>query len=153
MNNMNLKERFEKLIQLQIPIAWIAGVRFEKYENNALTTFVQFDFLNQNPFGSMFWAVEGMAAEFAGGMMLVSKIEQSKQNIASLVVKNECIFHKKALGKISFTCNEGAKIDEAIAATIATGEAQTIVLTSIATDEESDKVGTFIFTWSIKARK
>ncbi len=153
MNNAILKERFEKLIQLQIPIAWIAGVRFESYENNSLTTSVQFDFLNQNPFGSMFWAVEGMAAEFAGGMMLVSKIEQSKQNIASLVVKNECIFHKKALGKISFTCNEGAKIDEAIAATVATGEAQTILLTSIATDEDGDKVGTFIFTWSIKARK
>ena len=69
---------FEHLLRTQLPIAWIAGVRFKSYDGETFKTCVEHDFLNQNPFGSMFWAVEGMAAEFAGGMMLADKIQKSK---------------------------------------------------------------------------
>ena len=68
---------------------------------------MEHDFLNQNPFGSMFWAVQGVAAEFAGGCMIVDKIKATGKSISSLVIKSEGSFHKKAVGSIIFTCSEG----------------------------------------------
>lgn len=89
------QESFEHLLRSQLPIAWIAGVRLESYDNGTCKICVEHDFLNQNPFGSMFWAVQGMAAEFAGGMMLTHLIEASGKSISYLVVKSESTFHKK----------------------------------------------------------
>ncbi|MTG98437.1 MULTISPECIES: DUF4442 domain-containing protein [Myroides] len=146
------QETFKQILTTQIPIAWIAGVRLESFKKDEVITYVEFDFLNQNPFQSMFWAVQGMAAEFSGGLMLLTKIKMSGQNIASLVVKNEMEFTKKAVGKITFTCDEGQKIDEAIQRAIETKEGVVIPLTTIAKDEQGDVVAKFLFTWSIKAR-
>lgn len=146
------KKKFENILKAQIPIAWIAGVRFESCGDDTFKTKVELDLLNQNPFGSMFWAVEGMAAEFAGGMMLLNKIESSGKSIASLVIKNEVVFSKKAVGKIIFTCNEGKKIEEAIQMAITTDTPNTFELTSVGTDEANDTVAEFKFTWSIKVR-
>lgn len=146
-------ESFEQLLRNQIPIAWIAGVRFESYHGETFKTCVRHDFLNQNPFGSIFWAVEGMAAEFAGGMMLTDKINATGKSIATLVVKNETIFTKKARGKIVFSCNEGTKIDQEIQKAIDTNTPSVFDLKSIGTDEEDDVVAEFVFTWSIKLRE
>ncbi len=146
------KEEFNQILQTQIPIAWIAGVRFESYNDETFKTKVELDFLNQNPFGSMFWAVEGMAAEFAGGLMLINKIKSSGKSISSLVVKNEVIFTKKAVGKIIFSCNEGKKIENAIQTAITNNTSNTFELNSIGTDESGDVVAEFKFTWSIKVR-
>ena len=143
---------FNQILQTQIPIAWIAGVRFEKAEENTLQTCVEHDFLNQNPFGSMFWAVEGMAAEFAGGMMLYSKIQSSGKSISTLIVKSEITFQKKALGKIVFTCTEGEKIENEIQKAIDTNQPSMFQLKSTGTDESGDVVAEFVFTWSIKVR-
>ncbi|SEB45263.1 protein of unknown function [Tenacibaculum sp. MAR_2009_124] len=146
------EEKFNTILQTKIPIAWIAGVRFESYNNQTFKTKVELDFLNQNPFGSMFWAVEGMAAEFAGGLMLLSKIESSGKSIASLVVKSEVLFTKKAVGKIIFTCHDGQKIEEAIQNAITHNTPKKFDLTSTGTDESKDIVAEFKFTWSIKVR-
>jgi len=146
------QESFEQILRAQLPIAWIAGVRFQSFEKDTFKTCVQHDILNQNPFGSMFWAVQGMAAEFAGGMMLLRKIESSGKSIASLIIKSESTFSKKATGKIIFTCNDGGKINNEIQKAIETNNPSVFDLCSIGTDELNDVVAEFVFTWSIKVR-
>ena len=143
---------FEHLLRTQLPIAWIAGVRFKSYDGETFKTCVEHDFLNQNPFGSMFWAVQGMAAEFAGGCMIVDKIKATGKSISSLVIKSEGSFHKKAVGSIIFTCSEGKNIAIEIQKAIETGEARVFELTSVGIDESGHKVSEFVFTWSIKPR-
>ena len=145
-------DQFEQFLRAQLPIAWIAGVRLQHYSSDEASTYVVFDALNQNPFGSMFWAVEGMAAEFAGGILLMNKIAQSQHSIASLVIKNEGTFVKKALGKIVFTCQQGQAIEQLLQTAIQSGEAARIVLESRGTDETGDEVARFAFTWSVKRR-
>ena len=93
-----------------------------------------------------------MAAEFAGGMMLLEKIRKSGKNISTLVTKNEAVFTKKAVGKIVFTCGQGEEIDQAIREAVKTNEGITIKLTSLGTDEAGEQVAQFDFTWSIKLR-
>ncbi|QES87934.1 DUF4442 domain-containing protein [Rhizosphaericola mali] len=146
------QEQFKAVITSQIPIAWIAGVRLGSFEKDKVQTYVELDFLNQNPFKSMFWAVQGMAAEFSGGMILLEKVQITGQNISTLVVGLETMFTKKAVGKITFTCDQGALIDEKITEAIDTKQGVMFKLISIGTDESGDQVAKFQFTWSIKVK-
>lgn len=146
------QEQFKQFISQQIPIAWIAGVRLAHYETHKAQTYVELDFFNQNPFQSMFWAVQGMAAEFAGGLMLLTKTQQTGQAIATLIVGIETVFTKKAIGKIVFTCDQGKLIEEKIQEAIETKMGVLLPLSSIGIDEAGDEVAKFLFTWSIKAK-
>ena len=108
------KELFKNVLTTQIPIAWIAGVRLESWDENKVSTRVKYGFLNQNPFKSMFWAVQGMAAEFSSGLMANAKIAKSGEDISMLVLGMQSKYLKKAVGKIVFTCEDGEKIDAVI---------------------------------------
>tara|TARA_Y100000768_G_scaffold377840_1_gene351540 strand:- start:169 stop:621 length:453 start_codon:yes stop_codon:yes gene_type:complete len=149
---MLTQEMYREIIENQIPIAWMAGVRLESFGLEETKLYVVLDKMNQNPFKSMFWAVQGMAAEFAGGLMVNVKTRMSGKDFSMLVVAQESVFTKKALGKITFTCSDGGLIDEKLKTAIATNESQTMVLTSTGVDEEGDQVAQFKFTWSVKVK-
>lgn len=147
------KQFFKQIMTTQIPIAWIAGVRLHHWEDNSVSTRVKLGFLNQNPFKSMFWAVQGMAAEFSSGLMASAKIQQSGENVSMLVLGMQSKFLKKAIGKIIFTCDQGEEIDAAIKKAIETKEGVTLIVRSKGIDEENDIVSEFEFTWTFKVRK
>ena len=146
------KEFFRNIISTQIPIAWIAGVRLHEWKDNTVSTKVKLGLLNQNPFKSMFWAVQGMAAEFSSGLMASAKIQQSGHNVSMLVLGMQSKFLKKAVGKIIFTCNQGEEIEAAIKKAIETKEGVTLVVKSQGVDEQNDIVSEFEFTWTFKVK-
>lgn len=136
----------------KIPISWLAGVRLKEMNDEQCSTKVQLGWLNQNPFNSMFWAVQGMAAEFSTGFLCAEKIRKSGENISMLVVHNQAEFTKKAVGKITFSCKQGKEINQVLKKAIATREGQTILLFSEGFDENGDLVSKFQFTWSFKLK-
>ena len=145
------QSQFEALLQTQIPIAWMAGVRFESLGERLAQTYVRYEPINQNPFGSMFWAVQAMAAEFAGGMLLLRHIAETGYGVSTLVVKQESRFFKKALGKIVFSCSDVEPIADALRNALK-GPSASVVLNSVATNEAGETVADFAFTWSLKLR-
>jgi len=92
-----------------------------------------------------------MAAEMASGMLAMMNI-QGQGRVSMLVVGLEADFTKKAVGLISFTCEDGQRIAQAIADSRASGEGRTLVCTSTGTDEAGDTVATFRITWSFRAK-
>ncbi|HNP33831.1 MAG TPA: thioesterase, partial [Flavobacterium sp.] len=80
------------------------------------------------------------------------QIKMSGKNISMLVANNNGNFSKKATGRITFTCNDGHSIEEAIRKTIATGEGQTIWMKSIGVNEKGEQVSEMNFEWSIKLK-
>ncbi len=97
----------------------------------------------------MFWAVQGMAAEFPTGILLTQEIERTKQNISMLVLNNKASFTKKATGRINFTCNQGEEARKTIEKLIATGEPQTVWLDSVGINESGQQVSSFSFEWTL----
>ncbi|RLJ64473.1 uncharacterized protein DUF4442 [Lacinutrix venerupis] len=136
----------------KLPSVFFTGVRVKTIDNNACTVKVKHRWINQNPFKSMFWAVQGMAAELTTGALVLAKIRSSGKNISMLVSNNNATFTKKATGKITFTCKDGHLIDEALKQTIATGEGQTLWMQSIGTNQDGVIVSTFNFEWSVKVK-
>jgi hypothetical protein len=136
----------------KLPSAYICGVRTKEINSEKCVVGVKFKWINQNPFKSMFWAVQGMAAEFSTGALMMSKIQESGKRISMLVTSNKATFTKKAIGRISFTCNDGKAIDELIKKAIETGEGQTLWMQSVGVNEEGIVVSTFNFEWSVKVK-
>ena len=137
---------------LKIPISWIAGVRLKEMNDEICITKVKFGWLNQNPFNSMFWAVQGMAAEFSTGFLCAEKIRKSGKKISMLVVHNQAEFTKKAVGRVTFSCLQGKELDAVLQKAIETGEGQTLTMFSEGKDEKGDVVSKFAFTWSFKVK-
>ena len=137
---------------LKIPISWIAGVRLKEMNDEICITKVKFGWLNQNPFNSMFWAVQGMAAEFSTGFLCAEKIRKSGKKISMLVVHNQAEFTKKAVGRVTFSCLQGKELDEILKKAIETGEGQTLTMFSEGKDQKGDVVSKFAFTWSFKVK-
>ena len=136
----------------KLPSAWLCGVRVKEISEKTCTTTDKHKWINQNPFNSMFWAVQGMAAELSTGAMVINQIRESGKKISMLVANNKASFTKKATGKITFTCKDGHKIADAIEKTIATGEGQTFWMQSVGVNEDGVVVSTFDFEWTVRVK-
>ncbi len=145
--------KINRFLLIQLPIAWLAGIRIKEISDTKAVATAKHRWLNQNPFNSMYFAVLAMGAELSTGILVMKKIQDSKKNISMLVTHNEADFTKKARGRIQFICDEGDKIDQNIAQTINTGEGVQFNLTSKGYDEAGDLVCTFTFQWSMKIKK
>ena len=137
----------------KLPSAWWCGVRLKYIDEKKAITTVKHKWVNQNPFKSMFWAVQGMAAELSTGALVMSEIQKSGKRISMLVQNNNANFSKKATGRITFTCHDGDSVVDAIQNTIKTGEGQTVWMKSVGVNKEGTVVSTFNFEWTIKIRK
>jgi len=100
----------------------------------------------------MFWAVQGMAAELTTGALMMDQIRTSGRKISMLVANNNATFTKKATGKITFTCEDGDKISEALEQTIKSGEGQTIWMKSTGVNEDGVVVSVFNFEWTVRVK-
>jgi len=151
---MPVKPRgIDTFIMLKLPSAFLCGVRLKSMTDSSCMTSVKHRWINQNPFNSMFWAVQGMAAELATGGLMLAYIKESGHRVSMLVANNKANFSKKASGRITFTCNDGLACKEAIAKTISTGEGQTIWMQSVGVDKDGDIVSTFDFEWTVKVKQ
>lgn len=137
---------------LKLPSAFWCGVRLQSISNEKCVATVKHRWLNQNPFKSIYFAVQAMAAELTTGALVMQQIKASGKNISMLVANNKANFTKKATGRITFTCHEGHFIEKAIHNTIMSGKGETIWLKSIGIDEKGDQVSEMDFEWSLKLK-
>ena len=144
--------KINTFLLFKLPSAYFTGVRVKSISETTCITTVKHRWINQNPFKSIFWAVQGMAAELSTGAMVMAKIKENNKNISMLVANNRATFTKKARGRILFTCTDGALINQAIDKTISTGEGQTIWMKSEGKDAAGDVVSTFEFEWTLKVK-
>ncbi len=137
----------------KLPAAFFAGLRIQHFDANKCVVRIRYSWFSQNPFQSIYFAVEAMAAEMTCGMLAFAQVYQRVPKISMLVVSTQANFIKKATGTILFSCEDGLAIQEAIQETIATGEGKTVICKSVGTNEKGEVVAEFNFTWSFKAKK
>jgi hypothetical protein len=151
LNSINLKS-FNSYMFFKLPSAWWSGVRLTKVTDSLTEVSVKHRWINQNPFGSIFWAIQGMAAELSTAVFLMWTIKNAKQAVSMLVIKNQAVFKKKAKGRVKFHCSQVQEAINAVEKTIESGEAVLIKLKSIGTDSSGDIVSEFEFQWSLKKK-
>ena len=137
----------------KLPSVWWCGIRVREISKVSCSANVRLGWFNKNPFKSLFWAVQGMAAELTTGILIMQAINESKKNISMLVLNNKANFSKKAKGLIRFNCNRGKKINETINRALETKKSQTVWVKSHGKDESGDVVSSFEFEWTIMLKK
>ncbi len=137
---------------LKLPAAFLCGVRARSLDDNRCVVTVKHRWINQNPFKSMFWAVQGMAAELTTGALVMGKIVDCGKPVSMLVLNNKAKFSKKATGLITFTCAEGKKIDATLDMALKTNEGQTVWLHAEGRNEDGIVVSEFDFEWTLKLK-
>lgn len=136
----------------KLPAAYWCGVRLIQLDAQDSKASVKFRWFNQNPFRSMYFAVQMMAAELTTGALMLSAIRESGRSVSMLVATSQSVYHKKVTGRVTFSCNQGQLVREAVAAAIASGAPQTIRLQSVGTNESQELVSEMTFEWTLKVR-
>lgn len=145
--------KINKFLFFKLPSAYWTGVRMKEVSDVKAITTVKHGWKNQNPFKSMYFAVQAMAAELSTGALVMRKIAKSGEKISMLVANNNSSFTKKATGRIFFTCEDGAVLDDAIKKAIETGEGVTVWMKSIGRNTAGDQVSVMNFEWTLKVKK
>ena len=145
-------KRVNLFMLLKLPLAYIGGVRVKTLSEEQATVKITHKWMNQNPFKSMFWAAQGMAAEMSTGVLVMKAIEDSKEDVSMLITHQEASFYKKATGKILFTCKGGDEIRKAIKMSKQSKEGQVVQLIAEGKNEDGVVVSKFNFEWSLKVK-
>ncbi len=145
-------KNMNRFLLFKIPSAYFSGVRVSKLTNNEVIATVKHKWVNQNPFKSIYWAVQGMASELTTGILVMKHIDNSGKKISMLVTHQTADFYKKATGRVYFSCKDGVEIKKAIEKTIQTGKGQTVTLTSEGFNSEGIKISSFTYLWSVKIK-
>ena len=145
--------KFRLYLLFNLPIGWLAGMAIIELTEEYCITSVPFKWLNKNPFQSVYFAVQSMAAELSTATACMVAIQGHQPSIAIIIVDMKGQFYKKATGKVFFTClHQGQAYDTAVRA-IASKEAQTLSLKTIGKMSDGTIVSEFVFTWSFKQRQ
>ena len=144
--------KFNLYTFFNLPSAWWSGVRVTSFDNNVAEVSVRHRWVNQNPFGSIFWAIQGMAAELSTAIFVMREIKKTGYPVSMLVINNKATFKKKAKGLIKFQCNQGLEVTKVVQNAIDNNEAKKITLKSVGKDTVGDEVSAFEFEWTIKRK-
>ena len=135
-----------------LPMAFLSGLKIRTFDENKAVVTLPYSYLTKNPFRSIYFACQAMAAEFSSAVICLQTIEKYETDLSLLVVGLEAGFVKKATGLISFTCQKPDQQDELLDQCISQNSAQEITFTSIGRDKDGEKVAEFHITWSFKPR-
>ncbi|GAB5556212.1 MAG: hypothetical protein SchgKO_04250 [Schleiferiaceae bacterium] len=111
-----------------------------------------FWFFTRNPFKSMYFASQSMAAELSTAVPVIYAMEGFDARFAYIITSNRAEFHQKATTKTTFTCTVDEKLLEAIQKAVETGEPSSYTAHTLGTNSSGELVSEFWFTWSFKVR-
>jgi hypothetical protein len=135
-----------------LPMAFISGLKVVSFDQQSASVRIPFNYVNKNPFRSMYFGSQSIAAELSTGLLAMAAIYQVSQNVSMLVLTMKSSFLKKATSAVTFTCEDGTLFAKTVQIAIETGEGQTITSKSIGKNEEGIIVSEFEFTWTFKLK-
>ena len=115
-------------------------------------TQIRYGWRNTNPFRSMYFAAQSMAAELSTGALAMLAVEAAPRSVAMLITGMEVTFGKKATGLVTFTCEDGTEIFAAVRETLETGEPAVAEAATVGRMADGTEVSRFVFKWSFKRR-
>lgn len=136
----------------KLPSLVFWGVRIVRITPQQGMTSIPAGWRTQNPFRSTYFAAQCGAAELSTGVLAMLVVQTQTLPVSMLVTQMEATFVKKAVSRITFTCEDGEAIAAAVQKAVASGEAQVFTATSTGRQEGGEVVSVVKITWSFKAK-
>ena len=87
--------KFRFFLFQKLPAAFFAGLRIHHFDPEKCVVRIKYSWFTMNPFKSVYFAIEAMAAEMCSGMLAFGQVYQRTPKVSMLVVKMEAAFVKK----------------------------------------------------------
>ena len=130
----------------------ISGIRLVRLDERVSVTEVPFRWCNKNPFHSMYFAVQSMAAELSTAVPVMMALKGDDVDIALIIVDMKAEFVKKAQTTVTCECVDYSEVVNAVAQLKHSGDTSTVTMKTIGRDVDYCEVAIFYFTWSFKRR-
>ena len=148
--HMRSRLGFGAYLGAKLPLAAFAGLRIDTFDAGQCAVSLPYGWRTQNPFQSIYFAAQCMAAELSTGALAMLAIQSSNESVSMLVTNMNAVW-QKPLRAVPFSYN-GIKVFEAIDHTIKTGEGVTVDMHTVGTMPNGEQVSEFTFQWSFKKR-
>lgn len=142
------------VLGIKLPLAFFAGLRVESCTTDRCAVSLPYGWRSQNPFRSIYFAAQCMAAELSTGALcfLATNSVPAPDSVSMLVTGVSATFSTKATSRTTFLCTDGPKLFEAIEQTLETGEGVQVVMNSTGQMADGREVAQFEFEWSFRKR-
>ncbi len=142
--------KFRSLMFFQIPLIWFSGIKVNTFDRIGCSVKLPFTRRTQNPFRSVYFAAQCMAAELSTGLILMAETMETGKKCSMLVTDMKATFIKKADKDVYFTCTPNEIIVNAIKLSIDKNEPVKLILKSEGKMNDGTIVANFEFEWSLK---
>ena len=132
----------------RLPMGLISGMLIESLDENGCKVMLKDRMWIRNPFGSVFWAVMGMAAELSSGALLYTYV--SGTNTKYILISMEAVFLKKVRNKSFYFCRSGQEVQRNLNSLESPGDTCTVTIPVSAYDHAGQSVAEFKFCWQLK---
>jgi len=145
--------QFRFYLLSRLPLAFFAGLRIERFDENISEVSVPYRYSTKNPFKSIYFAALAMAAELSSGIQALDAVQRAPKSISMLVKDMKADFTKKARSRIYFKSKGAKRFNQAVEACLQQNEGQTVTVHTSGYDQSGQKVATFWFTWTFKQKQ
>jgi len=138
-----------------LPMGFFSGLRLPVLNEEQCSVRVRYRWSNKNPFGSIYFAVLAMAAELSTGVLVLLHLQKLHAgDVRFIVTRVSGTFHKKARGKIIFTCTDHEAISAAVNHAVQSDREgqEKMLLSATGVDEAGDEVAQFKLEWVFSKR-
>ena len=135
-----------------MPLGFLAGLHVVSLDDKSCVVGIPGGWRTQNPFRSMYWAAQGMAAEMAAGLHAAMYTKSTSVPVSMILAGCSGKFVRQCIGKAQFVCDSGEEIRRAIAETAVSGERIPCEVTVYGKDPGGEVVSEWTFQWSFKGK-
>lgn len=145
--------KFKLYLLQKLPLALIAGLRIKEFDGKIAAVSLPYNYRTKNPFRSIYFAAQSMAAELASGLLAMHYVSMQGKAVSMLVLGMRAEFVKKAKTATCFLCEDGEKIQAAVSTCLQSNLGQAVEVYCSGWDKNKEEVARFWFTWTFKPRQ
>jgi hypothetical protein len=143
---------FRLYLWARLPLAACAGLSLRRLDDSGCTVALPGGWRTQNPFRSMYFAAQAMAAEMSTGAPAMMLAEGASASVSMLVREVRGVFSKRIQGGAEFTFADLAAMQAAVERAVTSGESESFVARSVGRTRDGVAASEFEITWSFKRR-
>ena len=132
----------------RLPMGLLSGMVIESLDENGCKVMLKDRFWIRNPFGSVYWAVMGMAAELSTGALVYAYVSGTKTKYILVGMKAD--FFKKVRGKSFYFCPSGHEVLRKLNSLENPDDTCTVLLPVTAFDHAGNTVAEFQYYWQLR---
>ena len=129
-----------------LPMGFLTGMRIAVLNEDECQVVLKDRWWIRNPFGSVFWAVMGMAAELSTGALVYA---YAGSGYKFILVGMEAKFYKKVKGKSYYFCSSGPGLKRVLEMLNSSGQSGVIHMPVVAKDPNDQVLAEFSFSWQL----